>query len=225
MGLLMRLIDLLGAAALAAASASATAAPADGFAVGGGEDFKRRMLSWQGQSAPDAHKTREVIGATGGGRLSISSPFGWRSDPIQGIRRRHAGIDLPGPSGARIFATGAGTVRFAGWARGYGKMIEVEHPGGVRTRFGHLARIMVSPGTRVGQGQIIGAMGSTGRSTGTHLHYEVRVGGQAVDPRAYLGQTATTYETAWSEPRQVAPRWAGWTSETGAPSLPQSTIR
>jgi murein DD-endopeptidase MepM/ murein hydrolase activator NlpD len=225
MGLLMPLIDLLGAAALAAASASAAASQTEGFAVGGGEDFKRRMLSWQGESAPAGLKTREVVGANGGGRLSISSPFGWRSDPIRGIRRRHAGIDLPGPSGARIFATGAGIVRFAGWARGYGNMIEVDHPGGVRTRFGHLARIFVSPGTRVGQGQIIGAMGSTGRSTGTHLHYEVRVGGEPVNPLAYLGQTATTYETSWSEPGEVAPRWAGWASESGAPGLPQSRIR
>lgn len=223
----MRSIHFIGGIALVMAVTPGFAAPApDGFAVGGGDDFKRRMLSWHGRADTAPVKTIETIGSTvSARRLSISSPFGWRSDPIRGIRRRHAGIDLPGPSGARIFATGAGIVRFAGWAKGYGNMIEVDHPAGVRTRFGHLARILVSPGMRVGQGQIIGAMGSTGRSTGTHLHYEVRVSGRAVDPFGYLGQTATTYETIWSEPGEVAPRWAGWVSESSSPSLPQSTIR
>ena len=222
----MRIIDLLGAAVLAAASASAAAGPADGFAVGGGEDFKRKMLSWHGDAQAPPVKTIETVGSTSTAkRLTISSPFGWRSDPIRGMQRRHAGVDLPGPSGARIFATGSGIVRFAGRAGGYGNMIEVDHPGGVRTRFGHLARIFVSPGSKVAQGQIIGAMGSTGRSTGPHLHYEVRVGGQPVNPLAYLGQTAARYETLWSEPREVAPHWAGWTAQSSAPSLPASTIR
>ena len=224
----MRSIHFIGGIALAMAVAPGFAAtsPADGFAVGGGDDFKHRMLSWHGQADSAPVKTVETIGATTSARrLSISSPFGWRSDPIRGIRRRHAGVDLPGPSGARIFATGAGIVRFAGRAGGYGNMIELDHPGGVRTRFGHLARIFVSPGTRVAQGQIIGAMGSTGRSTGTHLHYEVRVGGQPVNPLAYIGQTAARYDTVWSEAGEVAPRWAGWVSESGSPSLPQSTIR
>ena len=224
MAVLMLSTNLLGAPLLALAAASLAPAQTDSFAVGGGEDFKRRMMSWHGVSAPAPVTTQEVIGENKA-RLSISSPFGWRSDPIQGVRRRHAGVDLPGPAHAKIYATGAGIVRFAGHAGGYGKMIEVDHPGGVRTRFGHLARIFVAPGARVAQGQVIGAMGSTGRSTGTHLHYEVRVAGQPVNPLAYIGQTATTYPTYWSETREVAPRWAGWASESGGPSLPQSTIR
>jgi hypothetical protein len=104
-------------------------------------------------------------------------------------------------------------------------MIEVDHPGGVRTRFGHLARIFVSAGAPVEQGQVIGAMGSTGRSTGTHLHYEVRIGGRPVNPLAYIGQTSTRFESMWSEAGEVAPRWAGWASSMGASSLPQSFIR
>jgi murein DD-endopeptidase MepM/ murein hydrolase activator NlpD len=213
-------------ALLLAASAARGQAEAGALPSGGGEAFKQKMMSWQGEAQTAPVKTVETIGsAAKASRLAISSPFGWRSDPIQGARRRHAGVDLPGPSGARIFATGSGTVRFAGWSRGYGNMIEVDHPGGVRTRFGHLARIFVRPGTAVSQGQIIGAMGSTGRSTGTHLHYEVRVGGQPVNPLGYIGQTATTYQTLWSETPEVAPRWTGWASGASLPSLPQSIIR
>ena len=224
MGVLMSPMHFLGAALLALAAAGPVAAQADGFAVGGGEDFRQRMMSWQGESVPRPVVTNEVIGENKG-RLAISSPFGWRSDPIQGIRRRHAGVDLPGPSHAKIFATGAGIVRFAGRAGGYGNMIEVDHPGGVTTRFGHLARIFVRAGTQVSQGQIIGAMGSTGRSTGTHLHYEVRISGQPVNPLAFIGQTATSYSTVWSETKEVIPRWAGWASSGSGPALPQSTIR
>jgi murein DD-endopeptidase MepM/ murein hydrolase activator NlpD len=209
------------AAVLALALAGPAAAKQDSFAVGGGDDFKQRMMNWQGKSAQETVISNEVIGESHG-RLAISSPFGWRSDPIQGMRRRHAGIDLPGPANARVFATGAGIVRFAGRAGGYGKMIEVDHPGGVSTRFGHLAQVFVRPGTQVAQGQVIGAMGSTGRSTGTHLHYEVRIGGRPVDPLAYIGQTSTSYRTVWSDTEAVAPRWAGWSH---GPSLPQSTIR
>ncbi|HEX6219073.1 MAG TPA: peptidoglycan DD-metalloendopeptidase family protein, partial [Sphingomicrobium sp.] len=212
--------------AIAMSTAPAMAAEAGRLPSGGSEEFRDRMLGWAGGEEPSTARTTEVIGGTdNAGRLAISSPFGWRSDPIQGSRRRHAGVDLPGPSGARIFATGSGTVRFAGWARGYGKMVELEHPGGVRTRFGHLARIFVSPGTQVGQGQVIGAMGSTGRSTGTHLHYEVRVDGKPVNPLAFIGQTAARYDTLWSETREVAPRWAGWASENPSANLPSSRIR
>lgn len=115
-------------------------------------------------------------------RLIVSSPFGWRSDPMHGKARRHAGVDLPGHSRAEIYATGSGQVRFAGWMGGYGRCIEIDHGGGLRTRYAHLADIAVRPGQFVSGGAVIGRMGSTGRSTGTHLHYEVRLNGVPVDP-------------------------------------------
>ena len=114
-----------------------------------------------------------------------------------------------------VHATGAGIVRIAGGPGGYGNLVEIEHPGGVRTRYGHLARVLVSPGESVGQGQTIGRMGSTGRSTGTHLHYEVRVNGVAVDPLDYIGQTVPSYQTAWAAETSVSARWAGWSDDFG----------
>ena len=122
--------------------------------------------------------------------LAISSPFGWRADPILGIKRRHDGVDLPGASGTPIFATGAGVVRIAGWARGYGNFIEILHPGGIATRYGHLSRYDVVPGQEVRRGDIIAFSGATGRATSPHLHFEVRMGGAAVNPHPYLTRSA-----------------------------------
>ena len=124
-----------------------------------------------------------------------------------------------------VHATGGGIVRIAGRAGGYGNLVEIEHPGGVRTRYGHLSRILVSAGESVDQGEAIGRMGSTGRSTGTHLHYEVRVNGVAVDPLGYIGQTVPSYQTAWAPELHVAARWAGWSDTSGGGSLPGSKIR
>ena len=191
---------------------------------GTSDAFRGRMLDWKAPPALISH-TREVLRDVPGGRLFISSPFGWRSDPIQGIHRRHAGIDLPGPPMTSVHSTGAGIVRIAGRAGGYGNLVEIEHPGGVRTRYGHLARVLVSPGESVGQGQTIGRMGSTGRSTGTHLHYEVRVNGVAVDPLDYIGQTIPSYQTAWAAETSVSARWAGWSDTSAGHSLPGAKIR
>lgn len=158
--------------------------------------------------------------------LFVSSPFGWRSDPIKGTRRRHSGIDLPGRAGAPIYATGDGIVTFAGWMNGYGNVVQIDHESGLRTRFGHLSRISVANGQSVGIGALIGRMGSTGRSTGTHLHYEVRASGLPVDPMAYLGHPVPSYfETVWAPEATVNARWMGWQSEPGEKGLPQSKIR
>jgi murein DD-endopeptidase MepM/ murein hydrolase activator NlpD len=191
---------------------------------GNSAEFRDRMLDWTAPPPP-VSRTREVLRDMPGGRLFISSPFGWRSDPIKGIHRRHAGIDLPGPPMTSVHATGAGIVRIAGRAGGYGNLVEIEHPGGVRTRYGHLARVLVSPGETVEQGEAIGRMGSTGRSTGTHLHYEVRVNGLAVNPLEYIGQTVPSYQTAWAPERPVAARWAGWSGTPAGHSLPGAKIR
>ena len=108
----------------------------------------------------------------------------------------HSGIDIPGPLGTPIRASASGIVRFAGLAGGYGNMIEIDHGDGLETRYGHLSRILVSPGMTIGQGQVLGLMGSTGRSTGSHLHFEVRRDGHPADPLAYLtGRSVTVAAT------------------------------
>jgi murein DD-endopeptidase MepM/ murein hydrolase activator NlpD len=118
--------------------------------------------------------------------VSVNSGFGVRSDPFRGGRAMHAGVDIPGPIGTPIYATADGIVGRTGWIGGYGNMIELEHGKAIQTRYGHLSAINVAPGTRVKRGQLIGLMGSTGRSTGSHLHYEVRLDGRAVNPIPFL---------------------------------------
>ena len=118
--------------------------------------------------------------------LSFTSNFGIRSDPFRGTAAMHAGVDIPGPVGTPIYATADGIISHAGRAGGYGNMIEVNHGKGIATRYGHLSRIIVADNTRVVRGQLIGLMGSTGRSTGPHLHYEVRIDGHAVNPVPFL---------------------------------------
>ena len=119
-------------------------------------------------------------------KLNFTSNFGIRSDPFRGTAAMHAGVDIPGPTGTPIYATADGIVSHAGKQGGYGNLVEVNHGKGIATRYGHLSRIMVSDNTRVTRGQLIGLMGSTGRSTGPHLHYEVRIDGHAVNPVPFL---------------------------------------
>ncbi|MTH65754.1 M23 family metallopeptidase [Paracoccus shanxieyensis] len=109
-----------------------------------------------------------------------TSPFGRRWG------RMHAGIDMAAPVGTEIFATGDGEVIFAGWQSGYGNLIKIKHELGTETRYGHLSKIKVKVGQKVSRGSLIGAMGNTGRSTGPHLHYEVRVNGNAVNPMTFI---------------------------------------
>jgi len=119
-------------------------------------------------------------------RLSLTSNFGARSDPFNGRTRMHRGIDIPGPVGTPIYATADGIIGRAQWVNGYGNFVEIEHGNGIETRYGHMSRLASAAGDRVRRGQLIGYMGSTGRSTGSHLHYEVRVDGQAVNPMPFV---------------------------------------
>ncbi len=119
-------------------------------------------------------------------QVSLTSGFGVRSDPFRGGRAMHAGVDIPGPIGTPIYATADAIVGRTGWIGGYGNMIELEHGKSIQTRYGHLSSIQVAPGQRIKRGQMIGLMGSTGRSTGSHLHYEVRLDGRAVNPIPFL---------------------------------------
>jgi murein DD-endopeptidase MepM/ murein hydrolase activator NlpD len=119
-----------------------------------------------------------------------TSSFGFRYDPFTGGSAMHAGVDMAGAHGEPIYAAASGTVLQAGRSGGYGNLVELSHGKGIDTRYGHLSAILVKPGDHVEKGQLIGRMGSTGRSTGTHLHYEVRVDGQAVNPRPFLEASA-----------------------------------
>ena len=119
-------------------------------------------------------------------KLQFTSNFGIRSDPFRGTAAMHAGVDIPGPSGTPIYATADGIVSHAGRQGGYGNMVEINHGKGIATRYGHLSKIIVADNTRVKRGQLIALMGSTGRSTGPHLHYEVRIDGHAVNPVPFL---------------------------------------
>lgn len=117
---------------------------------------------------------------------SITSPFGIRHDPVTGATRQHNGIDIAAEMGTTITAAADGTVIYAGWEGGYGNAIVIDHDGAVSTLYGHCSQIFVSNGQEVRRGQAIGAVGSTGHSTGPHLHFEVRVNGEAVDPTVRL---------------------------------------
>jgi murein DD-endopeptidase MepM/ murein hydrolase activator NlpD len=125
--------------------------------------------------------------------MKLTSSFGVRSDPFHGTAAMHAGVDIPGPVGTPIYATADGVIGRAGRFGGYGNLITVNHGKGIETRYGHLSKILVAPNTRVRRGQLIGLMGSTGRSTGSHLHYEVRVDGKAVNPMPFM-QNASVIE-------------------------------
>ena len=120
------------------------------------------------------------------GEIELSSGFGIRSDPFLGRPAMHTGLDFRASTGDPARATAAGTVESAGWNGGYGKMVEIDHGNGFSTRYGHLSEIEVKVGQKIAIGQEVGKVGSTGRSTGPHLHYETRIDGEAVDPQKFL---------------------------------------
>ena len=124
------------------------------------------------------------------GEIDLSSQFGVRVDPFLRIPAMHTGLDFRGEIGDPIHATAAGTVTAAGWTGGYGKMVEIDHGNGLSTRYGHLSQIDVSVGDKIRVGQIVGRLGSTGRSTGPHVHYETRIDGEPVDPQKFLNAGA-----------------------------------
>ena len=120
------------------------------------------------------------------GEVEFTSGFGIRSDPFLGRPAMHTGLDFRAATGDPVRATANGKVASAGWAGGYGRMVEIDHGNGLSTRYGHLSEIGVKVGDPIKIGQVIGAVGATGRSTGPHLHYETRIDGEAVDPQKFL---------------------------------------
>lgn len=135
----------------------------------------------------------QVIPAAG---THISSGFGYRSDPFVGSPAFHAGLDFKGPAGAPIYSAARGTVAFVGRRPGYGNVVEIDHGNGLRTRYAHMSAFRTRTGEPVRPGQVIGAVGSTGRSTGPHLHFEVRLNGQPVNPRPFLEVAPNVLEKA-----------------------------
>ncbi|MDP3675146.1 MAG: M23 family metallopeptidase [Novosphingobium sp.] len=165
-------------------------------ALGNRDDqFKALFSRWQSLDGSTTAKSSVSIPSrmpVEGVRLS--SDYGTRIHPVLGGRRGHKGIDLAGPTGTPIYATADGIVSRADWFSSYGLYVSLEHGGSLQTRYGHMSRLNVAAGQRVRKGEIIGYVGSTGRSTGPHLHYEVRIAGAAVNPVPYLN--AGTHQLA-----------------------------
>ncbi|KUR73129.1 hypothetical protein AQZ52_03275 [Novosphingobium fuchskuhlense] len=139
-----------------------------------------------------------IFGAPVAGHMT--SGYGMRRHPILGYVRMHSGVDFAASWGSPIYAVTDGHVQYAGWHGGHGNYVRLEHGGGIATGYGHMSRIAVSPGAMVRRGQIIGYVGSTGLSTGAHLHYEVYRGGQTVDPMS----VRMIQRRQAADPRQVA---------------------
>jgi murein DD-endopeptidase MepM/ murein hydrolase activator NlpD len=131
-------------------------------------------------------------------RYELESHFGVRTDPINGNEAEHTGVDLSAPYRSPVHSTAAGEVVFAGYAAAYGKMVEIDHGNGIHTRYAHLNRITANVGEHIGKHTVIGLLGSTGRSTGPHVHYEVLVDGVAQDPERFLdaGRVASVIKAA-----------------------------
>jgi murein DD-endopeptidase MepM/ murein hydrolase activator NlpD len=207
-----RLAMALGLAPLALAAqpalANTSAAAADVTApvqenkqggLTGDAQFRQLFAQWRALDGTDDSQTTNgvpapITGVSVPSRMPLedarmSSNFGMRNHPVLGGRRNHQGIDLAAPTGTPVYATADGIVSRADWFSSYGLYISIEHGGEMQTRYAHLSRLAVADGERVRKGQIIGYVGSTGRSTGPHLHYEVRVAGAAVNPVPYMVET------------------------------------
>lgn len=148
-------------------------------------EFKTLFQSWKKLDTLQ-HGVIAIPSVQPVAQLEFTSNFGIRSDPFRGTAAMHSGVDIPGPTGTPIYATANGMVAHADRQGGYGNLVEINHGKGIATRYGHLSKILVADGARVTRGQLIGLMGSTGRSTGPHLHYEVRIDGHAVNPVPFL---------------------------------------
>jgi murein DD-endopeptidase MepM/ murein hydrolase activator NlpD len=162
---------------------------------------------------PDGMSVRALLMKTPVDGARQTSGFGFRLHPILGYSRMHQGVDFASPSGTPIQAAGVGTVQFAGWHGGHGKTVIVRHQNGLETLYGHMSAITVSAGQRVAQGQTIGAVGSTGLSTGPHLHYEIHLAGRPVNPndaklptgRKLIGRDLENFRDLLAKVRAIQP--------------------
>ena len=166
----------------------------------GDEQFRQLFANWRSlDKGVSLSSAATVSPARAPGRSGVSIPsrmpvndvaltsgYGMRVHPVLGGRRAHKGVDLAAPTGTPIYATADGVVRKAEWFSSYGLFVQLEHGASLETRYGHMSRLNVFNGQQVRKGDLIGYVGSTGRSTGPHLHYEVRIGGAAVNPIPYM---------------------------------------
>lgn len=156
--------------------------------------FRQLHASWRSldRKGPGSPLEQPVISVPSRMPLSgfrMTSDYGMRTHPVLGRRKRHKGVDLAAPTGTPVYATADGIIGRAEYSRSYGLVIYVDHGADLETRFAHLSKLAVAEGERVHKGEVIGYVGSTGRSTGPHLHYEVRVDGVAVNPIPYMVET------------------------------------
>lgn len=185
----LRLLGLNPAAMVAGADRQAMGGPLEILATGTNGEidprFERLGLSLARMSALERSldAVPQVLPASA---PMVTSSFGYRRDPFTGGGAMHSGLDFKGPLGSPIYAAAKGIVTFVGRKAGYGNVVEVSHGNGLMTRYAHMSRFATTVGSRVAAGDIIGAIGSTGRSTGPHLHFEVRINDRAVDPRPFL---------------------------------------
>ncbi len=209
-------VSVLGVAAIAA-PAQANSAAADTFRVDPGTqvnrditalgeadtEFRSLHASW---IAPTENTVATVQPQVKGSVPSLypvemqyarkSSGFGRRSAPVKGASTSHKGVDLAAPIGTPIYVTGDGVVTRAGWANGYGKVVYVDHGNGIETRYAHMSGFATEAGTPVRKGDLIGYVGSTGRSSGPHLHYEVRIDGVAQNPTSFMQEARENIQMA-----------------------------
>lgn len=182
---------LANSSAAAAADMSAPVQEAQSGSLNGDAQFRQLFASWR---SLDGERADQPVASTGisvpsrmpldGARMS--SDYGMRTHPVLGGRRSHNGVDLAAPTGTPVYATADGVVSRANWFSSYGLYVQIEHGAALETRYAHMSKLAVADGQRVKKGDLIGYVGSTGRSTGPHLHYEVRIDGQAVNPVPYM---------------------------------------
>lgn len=211
---------LVGAAMLPGAAAIAgTATLPDGDTAAAGK--------WMAIAPPPAERVRPDPAPTLAWRPlqpQLSSRFGVRVDPFRHVLAFHDGIDMPAPRGAAVRACADGRVVRAAVTGGYGRLVEIDHGDGLVSLYGHLDGATVTPGMLVRRGELIGRVGSTGRSTGAHLHFEVRRNGAAIDPLPLLGTvTGRAIPAPATAPETIAARGPapGWREGGG---LPEPTV-
>lgn len=187
-----------------AAPLRAAEAARNGYVAAPGDtEFRQLFANWR--ALDGGVRKGETLADTGSASIpmlvpvtsnrAMSSAYGMRVHPVLGGFRMHKGVDLPAPTGTPIHATADGVIGRADWFGGYGLCVEIEHGANLETRYGHMSRIAVAEGQHVHKGDVIGYVGSTGRSTGSHLHYEVRIAGDAVNPVPYLQVAEATAGT------------------------------
>ncbi len=189
---------------------------------GGDDEFRRLFNGWRSMDntqlaiAPTKVATAPAMGGTAAAPIfaptkvaipsrmpvegsALTSSYGMRTHPVLGGRRQHKGVDLAMPVGTPVYATADGVIGRADWFSSYGLYVAIEHGGNIQTRYGHMSRLNVAAGQQVKKGDVIGYVGTTGRSTGPHLHYEVRIAGVAVNPVPYMNGTTRALPVATTE--------------------------